>query len=57
MCSILAVNRITGEYRLFMGDYFYSSVAPDKIYSFMGYRSSTNPAEGKLFTNLVAAVS
>lgn len=42
ICCIQAVNRITGEFRLFRCEHFYSSIDADKLSTLMGYKLAAN---------------
>ena len=55
ICSIHALNRITGELTLFVGDYFYFSAPTWELVSFMGYKlRMPSFSDQKVFRNLVA---
>lgn len=53
VCSVHAVNNITGELRLFTGEYFISSMTMEELVPAMQYKSVVDLPEKSEFRNLI----
>lgn len=57
LCSIHAVNYITGELNLFTGDFFYSSLSLPSVVATMGFRPRVQLPEKPVFRNWLTRIN